>query len=247
MSVAAVPHAREAGTSGRELRGQAGRPPGVATVVIVDEQSLVRYALRSLLAKLPGIEVVGEADSPGEALRQMHGRRPDLLVTGLEMEKVPAAAELCRLVKRNPVPTSVIVMSPDSGPASVAAAVNAGADSFVDTSASCREIVDVIRSAVDGHRSWVLGSRKSPSRLPRPECHGGFTRREKEILGLMLDRLSNEEIAEELHLAPQTVKNYVSRVLQKHSVKSRRDLFRKLGLHRGASASPRYHQYPAGG
>ncbi|WP_051362973.1 response regulator [Amycolatopsis thermoflava] len=197
-------------------------------VLVVLPQPLLRYGVRSLIGQLNGVGEVVEAVSEQEALRHCSQQLPGLIITDLMLPSGGTGLRVCRFVKERRPDVPVIVLSADAAPAAIAAALNAGADSFLLKSASCDEVLEAVAATCSGRRAWVLGDAVPRtaefSRLPGAD----LTNREQEVLSLLLKRRSNEEIAEELCLAQQTVKNYVSKVLQKLGFGSRRELFRSV-------------------
>ncbi|OXM67487.1 MULTISPECIES: LuxR C-terminal-related transcriptional regulator [Amycolatopsis] len=213
----------------------------VRTAFIIDRVPLTRFGLRAVLEATAGVTVVGEAATGTDALAKLGECRPGLVVAGLPAGGDDDYVNVLRAVKKTSPPTAVIVMSEENSPTAVAAAINAGADSFVHKSLSCGVLVEAIVRTGLGDRVWLLAPESSsPSLRATESVSRGMTRRENEILGLMVNRLSNEEIAQLLNLAPQTVKNYVSRILHKHGVVSRRELFKVLGIH-GVPLQPMPH------
>ncbi|WP_176968962.1 response regulator transcription factor [Amycolatopsis xylanica] len=194
----------------------------------MDDQPLVRYALRTLLESRSGIQSIIEAGSEQEALRTCAKSLPDVVITELFFATGPVGARICQFVKGKSDDVKVMVYTSASAPSAVAVAMNAGADSFVHKSVGCAELMDAVERTKSGQRTWILRAASRPFRV-RPDSTAALTPREEEILELVLHRWSNAEIAQELKLAKQTVKNYVSRVLQKLGFASRRDLLRTLG------------------
>ncbi len=203
------------------------------TTLVVDDQPLIRYALRRLLQDAAGVRAVTEAGTELEALRYCEKSHPDMVITELSLSGEPAGAGICQFAKEHLARASVLVFAGDCSPASVAMALNAGADSFVHKSASGAQLVAAVRSTLAGGRVWVLAGETHPMVTDAGRYASAMTRREEEILALMLCRWSNDEIAGELHLARQTVKNYSSRILQKLGFGSRRELFRALRFRTG--------------
>nr|WP_158882707.1 response regulator transcription factor [Amycolatopsis anabasis] len=209
------------------------------TTLVVDDQPLIRYAVRALLETSDDIRAVTEAATEQEALLVCEKFNPNIVITELSICGSSAGTAICRFAKMNLDRTAVIVFTADSSPEAVASALNAGADSFVHKSASGGQLVDAVRRTRAGNRAWLLGDAGRSSVAGPPSPAGtSMTRREEEILALVLCRWSNEEIAQELFLAHQTVKNYVSRVLQKLGFNSRRELFRSLDLKKGVGLVP---------
>ncbi|NIH85760.1 response regulator [Amycolatopsis granulosa] len=192
------------------------------------QQPLLRFGLRSLIEQLDAVGEVVEAATEQEALRYCAEELPGLVITDLTLPGGGTGLRVCRFVKDRRPDVPAIVISGDAAPAAIAAALNAGADSFLHKFASCAEVLEVVEATCSGRRAWVLGETAPRSaestRLPGTD----LTNREQEVLSLLLKRRSNEEIADELCLAQQTVKNYVSKVLQKLGFGSRKELFRSV-------------------
>lgn len=198
------------------------------TFLVVDDQPLVRYALRTLLESRADIQSIIEAGSEQEALRACAKTLPDVVITELFFAAGPVGARICQFFKEKSDEVKVMVYTSASAPSAVAVAMNAGADSFVHKSVGCVELLDAVDRTKSGQRTWILRAASRPFQVKRDKT-AALTPREEEILELLLHRWSNAEIAQELRLAKQTVKNYVSRVLQKLGFASRRDLLRSLG------------------
>lgn len=207
--------------------GARGTVDCIATL-LVDDQPVVRYALRHLLQDSAGFEAVAEAGTEREALRQCEKAHPDIVITELSISGEPAGANICRFAKDHLERASVLIFAGDSSPGAVAMALNAGADSFVHKSASGNQLMAAVRSTLAGRRVWVPAGETRPVAATATQYVSAMTKREEEILALLLRRWSNDEIAAELHLARQTVKNYVSKILQKLGFGSRRELFGAL-------------------
>ncbi|MFJ8813868.1 LuxR C-terminal-related transcriptional regulator [Amycolatopsis thermoflava] len=204
----------------------------VCTAFIIDHVPLTRFGLRTVLESTAGVTVVGEAGTEADALARLGECRPSLVVAGLPAGGGDDYVNVLRAAKKASPPAAVLVMSEENSPTAVAGAINAGADSFVHKSLSCGVLAEAIVRTGRGDRVWLLAPESSaPSLRATESASRGMAPRENEILGLMVNRLSNEEIAQLLNLAPQTVKNYVSRILHKHGVVSRRELFKVLGIH----------------
>ncbi|MFD8495714.1 response regulator [Amycolatopsis sp. NPDC059657] len=201
------------------------------SMLVVDDEPVIRYALRSLFGAADGVQEVNEAGTGAEAILECEKNNPDLVITELRLSGSADGVEICQFAKEHLDGASVMVFAADASPASVAAALNAGADSFVHKTASNAELVDAVRRTRSGERAWILGDEEERTPGERvPAAAMTLTQREESVLALVLRRWSNAEIAAEMCLARQTVKNYVSRVLQKLGYASRRELFRSLDV-----------------
>jgi DNA-binding NarL/FixJ family response regulator len=198
-------------------------------VVVVDAFPLTRAAVREVL-QTRGFPVVAEAGCAADGLRAVRAARPGAVIIEPWLPgDAGGGVELCRLLKRMPAPPRVVMFAQDNDPGLIAACVVAGADGFVHKSAEPHLLLDAVDQVLRSKRPWVLGRAGAPRpdlapEAPRPaSC---MTGREREVLDLLLRRLTNEEIAAELGVAGQTVKNHVSSVLQKLCVSSRKHLLR---------------------
>lgn len=183
--------------------------------------------------------MLGEASGAGEALeilartREILARtRSRLVLTEVHLDSRNAGLRLCTELKQSADPPLVVVHTADNDPEMITSCLTAGADGFIHKSSEPEALVETLISATRGRRPWVLGrvSERVSGRASGLDVRPELTGRENEVLRLLLARLSNQEIAEELHLAHQTVKNYAHSVMHKLGVSSRRQL---LGLAQG--------------
>jgi two-component system, NarL family, nitrate/nitrite response regulator NarP len=202
-------------------------------IVLVHDHPVVRLGVRALLAEEPDLAVVADATSAPSAVRAVGLHHPDLVLLDVHLEGRPLGPDLCRTLKRSSVDLAVLVLAARSAAEEVTAMYLAGADSFVDQTTAPDALVASLRATLGGRRVWAPHPLTPSGRFPEnghgrraaPEC---LTPREREVLGLLLQRLTNAEIADELHLGMPTVKTHVSAVLRKLHLRSRLDLFRDV-------------------
>ncbi len=210
-------------------------------VLLVDDQSLFREGLRTLLSVHPGIEVVGEAGNGEEALREARARHPSVVLMDLRMPVVDGVEATRRLAVEAPG-ARVLVLTTFDEDALVFEALRAGAAGYLLKDAPSEKLVDAIRAVARGESvlqpsvtAKVLSEFNRLSRhAPPPEAGGlGLTERETAVLRLLGRGASNKEIASALSLAEGTVKNHISRILEKFGVTDRTQAAlkaRELGL-----------------
>jgi DNA-binding NarL/FixJ family response regulator len=214
-------------------------------VAIVEDQTLVRQGIRSLLELAGDIEVAGEASDGAEGLELIARARPDVVLLDLRMPERDGLSVLAELQTRgDPVPVLVLTTFDDDE--LVLQALRSGAKGFLLKDVTLDQLVGAVRTLAAGGSlvQPALTNRLlrafSPQEGQPPGDPDGFdhlpepqplTERELEILRLLAGGYANREIAEALHLAPGTVKNHVSNVLLKLGVRDRtRAVLRALHL-----------------
>jgi DNA-binding NarL/FixJ family response regulator len=207
-------------------------------VAIVDDQTLVREGIRSLLELADDVTVVGDAPDGDAALELLDEVAVDVLLLDLRMPRRDGIATLEAMREREDAPPALVLTTFDDDEL-VLRAVRAGAHGFLLKDVSLEQLVGAIRTLADG---GLLIQPALTDRLVRavatrtPEVDGfsnpqPLTARERDILGLVAAGYSNNEIAGALSLAPGTVKNHVSAVLTKLGVRDRtRAVLRALEL-----------------
>ncbi|ALC26482.1 response regulator transcription factor [Streptomyces bacillaris] len=198
---------------------------GRCGLLVLHSSPLIRKAILDLFRGDPGVTVLGGSPHP-TALGSLPGRRPDVALVEYEQWQ-GVRGNLAHWSG-----TRVILYSRDNTPRSVVDCIRGGAAGFVHESCPPESIVKGLHDVLSGRSFWHLGA-DEPERAPvAPRADAGgqwkLSGREEEILGLLLRRRSNEEIAQELCLTQQTVKNYASRVFHKVGVSGRKELFRML-------------------
>jgi DNA-binding NarL/FixJ family response regulator len=202
----------------------------VIRVVIVDDQSLVRAGFRMVLAAQPDMAVVGEAGDGAEALRLLAHTPADVVVMDIRMpvmDGVEATRRLCGTPGEGP---RVLVLTTFDTDADAFAALRAGASGFLLKNVPPEELLSAIRVVAGGEA--VVAPRVTRRLLDRfagqltepPEEDGRIgqlTDREREVLLLVAQGLSNGEIAGRLFVAETTVKTHVGRVLTKLGLRDR--------------------------
>lgn len=202
------------------------------TVVLADDQPMVRAGVRMLLSVDPAIQVVGEASDGHEAIAAVERLRPDVIVMDLRMPGMDGTEATRRIVaEREHTPdalTRVLVLTTFDEDADVYAALRAGASGFLLKHASADVLATAIRRVAEGE-SWldpaVVGRVIRALRLP-PGPDGAavaavLTPREREVLTLVAEGLSNAELCDRLFLSEATVKTHVARVLMKTGSRDR--------------------------
>jgi len=193
-------------------------------VLLVDDHEMVRMGLASYLSTEDDIEVVGEASSGEEGVRLVEEMQPDVVLMDLVMEGM-GGIEATRKVREVLPQTKVIVLTSFIDDEKVYPVIEAGAFSYLLKTSRASEIVKAIRSAVDGEP--VLESRVASKIMARfrtgaqTPAHQQLTPRELEVLLLIGQGKSNQEIADELIIGIKTVKTHVSNVLSKLGVEDR--------------------------
>jgi DNA-binding NarL/FixJ family response regulator len=201
-------------------------------VLLVDDDALVRSGLRMLLAGAEGIEVVGEADDGRGVLPALDLYRPDVVLMDIRMPLLDGI-EATRLVRGQPDPPAVLVLTTFDADELVLRALRAGAAGFLLKHAAPGEIVHAIESvhAGEGMVSPAIARRlialvagegdAAERRVAARERLDALTEREREVALAVGRGQSNATIAAELHMSVATVKAHVSRLLAKLEVENR--------------------------
>jgi DNA-binding NarL/FixJ family response regulator len=197
-------------------------------VMLVDDQTLVRQGVRSLLELSDDIEVVGEAADGEIAIETVPEIAPDVLLLDMQMPGKNGLDVLLELSRRAQLPPTIILTTFDDDEL-VLSGIRAGARGFLLKDVALEELLSAVRTVAEGKTIVKpavtqrllkgLGKiRTSFSSLEQPDA---LTERETEILRLMAGGYSNKEIAGALNVAEGTVKNHVSNVLSKMGVRDR--------------------------
>ncbi len=199
----------------------------VITVAIVDDSRLVREALAAMLGRLPDVQVVatGVADAAF-----MDETKPDVLLLDVGLRDEDSLHVATALIKRSPG-TRVIVMDLIPMSDDIVQFVNAGVSGFVLKDATFEEFVATIRSVAAGGKVLPSGMTESLfSQIAKAADAQGhervledvrMTRREREVIELIGEGLSNKEIAQRLNIAAHTVKSHVRNVMEKLALHTR--------------------------
>lgn len=196
-------------------------------VVLVDDQTLVRHGIRSLLELTQDIEVVAEAGDGEEALEVIRRERPDVVLLDVVMPKKNGLEVVLALRGDTGAPPVVLLTTFDDD-ATLLAAVKAGARGYLLKDVSLERLTDAVRAVARGDTmirpAVTERALRSLERLaPDFEAHVSdpLTAREIEILRLIAGGYSNREIADTLGTAEGTVKNHASSIMSKLGVRDR--------------------------
>ena len=207
-------------------------------VFLVDDHEIVRRGLAGLIDAQPDMEVVGEAATARQSLGRIEATTPDVAVLDVRLPD-GSGIDVCRDVRSRLSSVACLILTAYDDDTAVSAAVLAGAAGYVLKDIGGSRLVDAIRSVASGH--VILDS--SAVRQAKAHIHeraaddprmGSLGLRERQILRLIADGLTNRQIGEHLGIAEKTVKNYVSSLLS------------KLGLERRTQAAIFQLEHPSG-
>lgn len=203
-------------------------------VLLVDDQDLVRLGLRTLLETEDGFAVAGEAADGLAAVEQAASTLPDVVLMDIRMPGIDGIEATRRIVARPELAcTRIIVLTTFERDEYVVDALRAGASGFLLKDTSPAQLLEALRTVADGGAllapsvtrtliaEFVAGGRRPLSPHPRLE---DLTAREYEVVSLVAEGLSNQEIAERLVLSPATARTHVSRAMIKLGARDRAQL-----------------------
>ena len=208
------------------------------TIVLSDDQDLVRAGFRVILESEPGFRVVGEARDGAEAVDTVLAQRPDVVCLDVQMPNVDGL-EAARRITALPDPPAVLILTTFDHDDALFQALEAGASGFLLKNASPERLIDAVRTVAAGDAllapdvtrrviSRATASSAVPPATDTAATDGaaalvaaGLTERESEVLRLLARGFSNAEIARELYVGEATVKTHVSNTLQKLGLRDR--------------------------
>jgi len=198
-------------------------------VLICDDQTVVREGLAAILGTDPDIEVAGLASNGREALDLIEELQPNIVLMDLKMP-VMNGVQTTQHLRRIYPELRVLVLTTYADDQWVLDAIRAGASGYLLKDTRRDALIDAVKGTVEGKTyldpviagklAQQVASGPAPARPPEPLLDA-FTEREQEVLHLLAQGHSNPEIADRLHLARGTVRNYVSGILQKLGVSDR--------------------------
>jgi NarL family two-component system response regulator LiaR len=188
-------------------------------VLIADDHALVREGLRRLLISKAGLDVVGQAGNGREAVEQARQLQPDVILLDLVMPDMDGIQAIKHIKQDNPQ-ARILMLTSFSGDRQVYDAVKAGAMGYLLKDSSPQDLVDAISRVYHGEISLQPDiARKLVQEISRPPdapaAEEPLTEREVEVLQMVAQGRSNQEIAEELYLSERTVRTHVSHILNK--------------------------------
>jgi two-component system, NarL family, nitrate/nitrite response regulator NarL len=192
-------------------------------VVVADDHPLFREGVVTSLRSMDGINVVGQAENAEEALRVVREELPDLAL--LDVTMPGGGIEAARRITAACPATRIVMLTVSEDEDDLLAAMKAGASGYVLKGVSARELANVVRSVSAGEvyvaPSLAFGLLREMSQERTSDPLAELSSRERQVLELVANGLSNQEIGAKLGLAEKTIKHYMTNILTKLQVRSR--------------------------
>lgn len=212
------------------------------TVLIADDHSVLRAGLRMLLDAQNDIDVIGEASDGLEVSAKARELRPDIVLLDLSMPG-PRSGDVIRQVLKACPTTRVLILTMYDDVAYLRSAMSAGAVGYLVKKAADTELLSAIRAVHAGRTFVDLTQSAGLAPVPNDEQpRKKLSRREREVLRLLAQGHSNQQIADRIRLSVKTVETYRTRLSEKLGLKGRAELFRfasESGILDPESSAPR--------
>jgi DNA-binding NarL/FixJ family response regulator len=201
----------------------------VRSALVVDEWALYRQGVRSVLAAA-GVTAVDDVAGTADALLRLWWAKPDLLVAGSPAQG--SLADLVARAKQAQPSLAVLALLPVAEAGQFRAVLAAGADSVLTRTAGPAELEDAVRRLASGERvltaaAVLTGMMEGVVGEPAAAAEGLLTAKEREVLWLLAQDMSNRQIASALVVSEATVKSHLGRVYEKLKVSGRREAVRR--------------------
>ncbi|WP_353125118.1 response regulator transcription factor [Parapedobacter pyrenivorans] len=214
------------------------------SVVLVDDHVLVRDGIKAMLETDQEIDVIGEADNGLQALKLIKTRLPDLAIMDIRMPEMNGL-EACAALAEDRVPTKVVMLSMHDNEEYVLQSLSAGAWGYLLKDTDKGEFIRAIKQINNGVRYYsgpvsnilanqLLGAAKQPALNTQPKISAsdkkdvyGLSKREKQILAMVVDGKHNKDIAELLEKSVRTIETHRFNIMKKLAVNNAVDMINK--------------------
>jgi DNA-binding NarL/FixJ family response regulator len=196
-------------------------------IVIADDHSVVRQGIRGVLEEIDGLDVIGEVGDGVEALGMVTDLSPDVVVLDVNMPAM-SGLEVTMALREAGSPVRVLILSMHDDPEYVLQAVRAGADGYVLKDVSPAELRDAVIAVHEGRDHFTarvtqqlsVGLRREIEEEQLRARLGSLTQREREVLLLVAQGLTNREAGGQLEISPRTVETHRERVMDKLRIRT---------------------------
>ena len=205
-------------------------------ILLCDDHEVVREGLRGLIARQEGMTVVGEAGTVGEVVEAAARTKPDVVIMDVRLPD-GSGVEACRTIRETRPETRVIMLTSYADDEALFASIIAGASGYLLKQTRGQAVVDAVilvasgRSLLDPDVTGKVLERVRQGRGDDPAL-GSLTEQERKVLAGLAEGHTNREISEMLFLSEKTVKNYVSRILDKLGLSRRAEAAAYVAKHR---------------
>jgi two-component system, NarL family, response regulator LiaR len=212
--------------AGSPAAGDLVDEPVKIRVLLVDDHAVVRTGLRTFFDLQPDIEVVGEAADGSEGVAMARRLEPDVILMDLLMPNMDGITAISR-IKAERTETEIVTMTSFIEEEKVTSALEAGASGYVLKDAEAEEVAAAVRAAYAGEVhldpavARLLAQRMRTKKSPENDLVEPLTDREKDVLRLLGQGMSNKEIGAALFITERTARTYVSNILGKLGLASR--------------------------
>jgi len=208
-------------------------------VLLADDHAIVREGVRIILESQPDMEVVGEATDGREAVAKANQLKPDIVLLDISMPGM-SGLEACRLIKEESPQVQVLALTIHESYEYFFRIIHCGASGYVVKGATSQELLAAIRAVYQGGvylypsvaKALVEDYLRRVGTGEESLSYDGLTLREREVLKLVAEGRSNQEIADLLYLSPHTVQAHRAHIMEKLNLHSRLDLI-KYALRKG--------------
>jgi len=210
----------------------------MTTIILADDHRVVRQGLRALLEIEADFKIIGESGDGLETIQLVEQLHPDVLVLDLMMEGINGL-EVARQLSKRAAKTGIVILSMHNNEAYVIEALKAGAKAYVLKEATSAELVRAVREAAIGRRylsaplsEQAIEAYTQKANGCNQEREAMLTTREREVLHLAAQGLTNAEIGARLYISRRTVEVHRTNMMQKLGLRTQTDLIR-YALQRG--------------
>ena len=205
-------------------------------ILLCDDHEVVREGLRGLIARQESMSVVGEAGTVAEVVEAAARSKPDVVIMDVRLPD-GSGVEACRTIRETRPETKVIMLTSYADDEALFASIIAGASGYLLKQTRGQAVVDAViavasgRSLLDPDVTGKVLERVRQGRGDDPAL-GSLTEQERKVLAGLAEGHTNREISETLFLSEKTVKNYVSRILDKLGLSRRAEAAAYMAKHR---------------